>query len=52
MNIANINARQLENGAIHIRYDEKGKQHEIALPSWGDFITWMQTMIAESTITE
>lgn len=45
MNLANINARQLTNGAVFVQYQQDGKAKDAAFMTWADFVDWLRTQI-------
>lgn len=49
MAIFNINARQLDNKAIYVQYQQDGKAKDAAFPSWPDFVLWLQKQISSNS---
>ena len=45
MSLANVNARQLSNGAILVQYQQDGKAKDAAFMSWADFASWLHSQI-------
>lgn len=45
VNLANINARQLTNGAVFVQYQQDGKAKDAAFMTWADFVDWLRTQI-------
>lgn len=39
MSVANINARQLGNGAIFVQYQQDGRAKDAAFQSWAEFMS-------------
>ncbi len=45
--IANLNVRELGNGAVLVQYQEDGKAYDAGFDSWASFITWITATVRD-----